>query len=529
MSKIIFKGGAWSNKEDALLQAALAKYGMKNWDRVASMLENRKTPQQCKDRWYMYLDPAVNKGEWTSSEEETLLQLQELFPAQWGTIASQIKGRQAWQCEQHYHALVESAGGAANVAPDALIAELRNRRLQQGGTGGAAATFDSAFETRAPRADAADLDNKEQEMIATATARLANQDGKKQSRDSRQQQLKETTFLTTLQRGREMEASGTLSITAKRRRQSALSDMIIEQRGDNEDDEAADGFKPVEVIQSSARLIKKKSALVVAKGITSGKHGTSDDASVEAGVGAASVDLDHLFTPLSAHSLNLGAPTSGLELKLDGAPAATMSLDWSALGDVTANSISALPSAAQRSTPPSATVAPKPTVADHFEELPDVVEFDNFDEHWLNAARSLISHECDAMAGDEEAALEESLLTNAREMIQIALNSMHSAGNVVKYESSCSVVRASLLSSTSAKRERSTDLHECDLEMLASAVIDEQCRSSELRNQLYFYQHVCSKKEEAEAQRRLTVAAEKLTEAKNRESFLQAEYLRNRR
>ena len=84
----MIKGGVWKNSEDEILKAAVMKYGLNNWARVASLL-NRKTTKQCKARWYEWLDPAVKKTEWTREEEEKLLHLAKLFPTQWRTIAQE--------------------------------------------------------------------------------------------------------------------------------------------------------------------------------------------------------------------------------------------------------------------------------------------------------------------------------------------------------------------------------------------------------------------------------------------------------
>jgi hypothetical protein len=558
MSRIIFKGGAWSNKEDALLQAALAKYGMKNWDRVASMLENRKTPQQCKDRWYMYLDPSVNKGEWTSDEEDKLVQLQELFPAQWELIASQIKGRMAWQCEQHYHALVESAGGVANVAPDALIAELRNRRMQQGGgaSGSGVATFDSAFETRAPRADAVDLDGKEQEMMATATARLANQDGKKQSRESRQQQLKETTFLTTLQRGREMEASGTLSHTAKRRRQSALSDMISNQgsgaprEGDDEGDDGADGFMPVEVIQSSARrTLTKKNSLVMTKGITS-KPQDDDESFGQDGSSTGGVDLAHLFSPSVPA---VGGDNHSTAFSLSAIPpSSSIALDWSVLGEATGSLLPAPPTIVPLQEAKFAAPSPnneetdvRPQMSRQNVTSVAVDAFDaplRYDEFWKNAAQALINEECDSVT---IASYSEQELKEARALVQqtldaVSLESFDALSDLahvhsdkksqvspISYRELQSRDIELLTSSSQSKRQRENPVgadDEAELARTAAAVGDERVRTADLQLKLWFYKHVCLPAEAIEIKRRITAVSEKLDVARQREASLQNEF-----
>jgi hypothetical protein len=85
---------------------------------ISSLLV-RKTPKQCKARWYEWLDPSIKKTEWSKvrpfpesvailvakarsqEEDEKLLHLAKLMPTQWHTIAP-IVGHTATQCLERY-------------------------------------------------------------------------------------------------------------------------------------------------------------------------------------------------------------------------------------------------------------------------------------------------------------------------------------------------------------------------------------------------------------------------------------------
>ena len=90
--------------QDEILKAAVMKYGKNQWARIASLL-HRKSPKQCKARWFEWLDPSIKKTEWSREEEEKLLHLAKLMPTQWRTIAP-IVGRTAAQCLEHYEYLL---------------------------------------------------------------------------------------------------------------------------------------------------------------------------------------------------------------------------------------------------------------------------------------------------------------------------------------------------------------------------------------------------------------------------------------
>lgn len=84
--------------------------------RISSLLV-RKTPKQCKARWYEWLDPSIKKTDWSVQEDEKLLHLAKLMPTQWRTIAP-IVGRTAAQCLERYQKLLDEA--EAKDADDVL-------------------------------------------------------------------------------------------------------------------------------------------------------------------------------------------------------------------------------------------------------------------------------------------------------------------------------------------------------------------------------------------------------------------------
>ena len=206
----MIKGGVWKNIEDEILKAAVMKYGLNQWSRISSLLV-RKSAKQCKARWYEWLDPSIRKTEWSREEEEKLLHLAKIFPTQWKTI-SPIIGRTAAQCLEHYELLLEQAAGKEPL-PD----EIDPRKLKPG-------EIDPVPETRPPRPDPVDMDEDEKEMLQEARARLSNTKGKKAKRKAREKQLEEARRLATLQRKRELKASG-IEIEIRKRIKPKIREM----------------------------------------------------------------------------------------------------------------------------------------------------------------------------------------------------------------------------------------------------------------------------------------------------------------
>ncbi|KNC96786.1 uncharacterized protein SPPG_07992 [Spizellomyces punctatus DAOM BR117] len=204
--RILIKGGVWKNTEDEILKAAVMKYGKNQWARISSLL-TRKSPKQCKARWYEWLDASIKKTEWSKEEDERLLHLAKLMPTQWRTIAPMV-GRTAAQCLERYQKLLDEAeakeGGELGPTGDDV------RRLRPG-------EIDPDPETKPARPDPVDMDEDEKEMLSEARARLANTQGKKAKRKAREKQLEEARRLAALQKRRELKAAG-IDVRHKRKK-----------------------------------------------------------------------------------------------------------------------------------------------------------------------------------------------------------------------------------------------------------------------------------------------------------------------
>lgn len=182
---------------------------------------NRKSAKQCKARWHEWLDPSVRKVEWSREEEEKLLHLAKLMPAQWKTIGPLV-GRTATQCQEHYEKLLDDAAGVGKDG-DNETDNLRSQPLRVG-------QIDSHPETKPARPDPIDMDEDEIEMLQEARARLANTQGKKAKRKAREKMLEQAKRLSELQKRRELKQAGLLSSQAKvkARRKNKDIDLGVE-------------------------------------------------------------------------------------------------------------------------------------------------------------------------------------------------------------------------------------------------------------------------------------------------------------
>lgn len=199
---IYVKGGVWTNVEDQILRAAVSKYGLTQWSRVASLLP-KKTAKQAKARWNEYLNPIINRSEWSREDDEKLLELAKLLPHQWRSIAP-IMGRTATQCVERYQYLLEAALKGEDEEEDE-----EEDDLKLAGPGiETLPALGNAFESLPSRPDMEDMDEDEREMLSEAKARLANTQGKKAKRKDRERMLDESKRISLLQKRRELKAAG---------------------------------------------------------------------------------------------------------------------------------------------------------------------------------------------------------------------------------------------------------------------------------------------------------------------------------
>lgn len=223
MPPIYVKGGLWTNVEDEILKAAVSKYGPNQWSRVSSLLV-KKTAKQAKARWQEYLNPIVNRSDWTREEDEKLLRLAKLVPNQWRSIAP-IMGRTATSCVERYQKLLDDASGYQREQGEDDDAE-DELGLAGAGIESLPSTGNNIIgdlnihpESKPARPDEEEMDEEEREMLSEARARLANTQGKKAKRKARERMLEETKRISQLQKRRELKAAGIkVSIESKNKK-----------------------------------------------------------------------------------------------------------------------------------------------------------------------------------------------------------------------------------------------------------------------------------------------------------------------
>ena len=84
--------GPWTPSEDELLIEYVKKYGPKRWNVCAEFLKNR-TSKQCREHWKNCLDPEIKKGDWTFEEDLILMAFYSKCKGSWSQLIHYFNDR----------------------------------------------------------------------------------------------------------------------------------------------------------------------------------------------------------------------------------------------------------------------------------------------------------------------------------------------------------------------------------------------------------------------------------------------------
>ncbi|KAH1043528.1 hypothetical protein AAZX31_09G160900 [Glycine max] len=95
--------GAWTNEEDKSLLLIVQDMGIRNWFDIAASLGTSRTPFQCLARFQRSLNPAMLNSEWTEEEDSQLCSAVACFGARdWQSVASVLERRTGTQCSNRW-------------------------------------------------------------------------------------------------------------------------------------------------------------------------------------------------------------------------------------------------------------------------------------------------------------------------------------------------------------------------------------------------------------------------------------------
>eukprot|EP01039_Chlorochromonas_danica_P010857 gene10857-12067_t len=117
----------WTQQEDEVLQAVVARMGQRNWQSVADEIKGR-TSLQCFQRWQSLIKASLAAQPWREEEDELLLRSVQAYGVKrWAQIATDVGGRTAMECRWRWKNVLQSQVNqkAWTAEEDALLLHLR--------------------------------------------------------------------------------------------------------------------------------------------------------------------------------------------------------------------------------------------------------------------------------------------------------------------------------------------------------------------------------------------------------------------
>ncbi|KAI3928352.1 hypothetical protein MKW98_023953 [Papaver atlanticum] len=101
------RSGSWAEEEDLLLRNCINKYGEGKWHKVPDRAGLNRCRKSCRLRWFNYLQPNINGGEFQSDEVDLIIRMHNLLGNRqvylWSLIAGRLPGRTANDIKNYYN------------------------------------------------------------------------------------------------------------------------------------------------------------------------------------------------------------------------------------------------------------------------------------------------------------------------------------------------------------------------------------------------------------------------------------------
>ncbi|XP_028788109.1 transcription factor MYB80 [Neltuma alba] len=111
------KRGQWTPEEDNKLSSYIAQHGTRNWRLIPKNAGLQRCGKSCRLRWTNYLRPDLKHGQFSDSEEQTIVKLHSVFGNRWSLIAAQLPGRTDNDVKNHWNTKLRKKLSGMGIDP----------------------------------------------------------------------------------------------------------------------------------------------------------------------------------------------------------------------------------------------------------------------------------------------------------------------------------------------------------------------------------------------------------------------------
>lgn len=111
------KRGQWTPEEDNKLSSYIAQHGTRNWRLIPKNAGLQRCGKSCRLRWTNYLRPDLRRGQFSDTEEQTIIKLHSVVGNRWSLIAAQLPGRTDNDVKNHWNTKLKKRLSGMGIDP----------------------------------------------------------------------------------------------------------------------------------------------------------------------------------------------------------------------------------------------------------------------------------------------------------------------------------------------------------------------------------------------------------------------------